>query len=42
MTEKDNLQDEKFLPDDVKMDAGSEALTNALQKAFNILKVISA
>lgn len=40
MTEKENLKDEKLLPDNVKMDAGSEALTNALQKAFNILKIV--
>jgi regulator of protease activity HflC (stomatin/prohibitin superfamily) len=40
MAENENLKDEKLLPDNVKMDAGSEALTNALQKAFNILKFV--
>jgi membrane protease subunit HflK len=40
MAENENLKDEKLLPDNVKMDAGSEALTNALQKAFDILKIV--
>lgn len=40
MIEKDNIQGENSAADDVNFDAGSEALTNALQKAFNILKVI--
>jgi membrane protease subunit HflK len=40
MTEKDKLQDENSAVDSVNLDAGSEALTNALQKAFNILKVV--
>ena len=40
MTEKDKLQDENLAVEGVNLDAGSEALTNALQKAFNILKVV--
>ena len=40
MDHTDNNINQDFKPDTVEMDAGSQALTNAFQKAFIILKIV--